>query len=35
MRTIYEREFPKASATNEVDWQLTPITGGLGVAIRF
>jgi hypothetical protein len=31
----YEREFPAASTTNETDWQLTPITGGLGVRIRF
>lgn len=34
-RADYEREFPKASAANEVDWQLTPIAGGLGVTIRF
>lgn len=31
----YEREFPSSPATDEADWQLTPIAGGLGVTIRF
>ena len=31
----YQREFPAGSTTNEAAWQLTPISGGLGVTIRF
>jgi len=31
----YEKEFPDAQATNEVDWQLSPIAGGLSLTIRF
>jgi len=31
----YEKEFPAPQATNEVDWELTPIARGLSVTIRF
>lgn len=31
----YEKEFPAVQATNKVDWQLTPIAGGLSLTIRF
>jgi hypothetical protein len=31
----YGRAFPAGSTTNEAAWHLTPISGGLGVTIRF